>query len=389
MPAFLTHWLVAQEVALKYIDESIKGYEYFKFSSGPEDNKFKVIEKEKTYKDELRRMSDLMKHTIYYKMLKDHHLKQEENRQDIFISHYVFFGGIGPDFTYFYELFFGYPGKSKWADYFHYNKQADFLIEVIKKAKNIADNNDKMRLISYALGHATHLAVDAIMHPFINLIAGVYRDQIYYKKIILLPKVGIHTISECHQDSWLAQKYFGRKFIDDGPSWTKYLPPFPPLPTPNPDSPPQDYAEKLRLHTEMKEVLNSIYRVINTTYFSTPPDEYLETSYKKVCDWVLSDYDIALAIPKEPNPALVQHEGIKNSEYVDYVTLITKKAVEAAFYACESVIKLIESTMSYEDECIFRSELRNWNMDTGYWIDVDMNENEHPRITWRHSWCRD
>ena len=165
MPAFLAHMVVAKDVAWRFINSTKEGYSFFQGLTGDQYEK---------------------------------------------VSKYLYMGASGPDIPYFYNLVGKMKGKSEYADLFHYNKQAEFILQLVIVAKNTKDRARQLRTMSYALGHTTHISADSVVHPYVNCYAGAYHRQSIKD---------IHMISEVHQDSWLAQKYFGRKYIDEGDSW--------------------------------------------------------------------------------------------------------------------------------------------------------------------------
>jgi hypothetical protein len=134
-------------------------------------------------------------------------------KSDEGISQYAYLGSVFPDLPYYN------PEKTEYAaDLFHYNGSGSFAIKLIDYAKGKgSDDPAGQRLMSFILGFISHIACDTVCHPYINTLAGAYWNQgvPYIAKVDLpmLPiskgKVGMHMMTEVHQDSWLANKYFG------------------------------------------------------------------------------------------------------------------------------------------------------------------------------------
>lgn len=334
MPAVLAHWVVAREVAKRFIYSIKGGYSFFQGSIGDQ------------YKEDKK----------------------------VKISKYLYLGASGPDIPYFYDADLGGKikgtvGKSEYADIFHYNKQAEFILQLVIVAKNTKDRARQQRTMSYALGHTTHLAADSVVHPYVNCYAGAYHSQSFKD---------IHQISEVHQDSWLAQKYFEKKYIDEEDSLTHYLPDCLQIGWPIAITVVNDKAQ---------EVFSDIVTAFKNTHGRGPDLEYMKDSYETFYDVVINEgYDKALGvIPKKPHMSLVHHKMLKIKK-VNYTDLLCKEAVEEAEKACQAVITLYDSELSEDDKNKFRSEVKNWNMDTGYWIDVTLEDNKL-KIFWRHRWC--
>lgn len=329
MPAILAHWLVAKDVAWRFINNKKPEFELFQGKA--ED--------------------------------------QYEN-----ISRYIYFGANGPDLPYCRNK----SGKSEWADMFHYNKPAEFLVQLLLVAKNIKDLEHKERTMAYTLGHSTHIAADSMVHPYVNCYAGSYHNQVIEE---------IHKTSECHQDSFLAKKYYGRSDIHSGSSWTNYVPPCTQITLPA-------MPGYTQVNDETKEVLRDIDKAFKNTYNQSPGFDYLKDCYENYYDVVLDEgYDksriiwgiIGSPLPIEAHQTLVQHDKLK-AKVIYYPDLIRKKAVGFAEKLCEEVIKLYQSPCSVDDQNRFRSIVKNWNLDNGYWIDVKLEGNTL-NIVWRHTWC--
>ncbi len=332
MPAILAHWAVAKDVAWRFINGKKQGYELFK---GRADD-------------------------------------QNEG-----ISKYVYFGANGPDLPYCREK----SGHSVYADLFHYNKQGEFLLQLVLVAKTTKDKDRRERTLAYALGHATHVAADAMVHPYVNCYAGAYHSQVIKD---------IHKTSECHQDSYLAKEFYGRKDIHTGSSWVHLVPPCTQVTLPA-------MPGYTQLHAETKDVLRDIELAFQNTHGQSPGFAYLKNCYENYYDVVLDEaYDksriiwgvVGSPVPTKPHMSLVEHDRIK-SKTKYYPDLLRTRAVGLAEKLCEALITLYQGNPSSEDQQNqFRSVVKNWNMDNGYWIDVS-TEGKTLRITWKHIWCAD
>lgn len=341
MPAQLAHWSIAKDVAWRFITGKKDGYQLFQ---GDQIDQFEQISK------------------------------------------YLYLGSSGPDLPYSRHAnliggIIGWAGESEYADLFHYNKQGEFVLQQIGVAKRIVNVARQKRMIAFALGFTTHLVADSLIHPYVNCFAGIYHHQ---------SVDDLHKICECHQDSYLAQKYFGRKSIsvnsDDRDTWKKYIPPCIDIMGPSELDHVGDEPVIGVVPNETTEVFSDIVTACNNTYSKGPNLEYLRISYLNFYDLIIGrGYDYAMGpIPKYPHESLVQHERLNPS--MIYFPDLRNKAVDASEEACKSAIELLNSSFSIDDQNRFRSSVKNWNMDTGYWIDVDV-VNGKLNIIWRHRWC--
>jgi hypothetical protein len=333
MPAVLAHWVVARDVAWRFIKNKNKKASHILFQGVPDD--------------------------------------QYEQ-----VSKYLYFGANGPDLPYCRDK----SGESKWADLFHYNKQGEFILQLVlvAKHKKPTDAPRQQRIMAYALGHATHLAADAMVHPYVNCFAGAYHCQSIHE---------IHKTCECHQDSFLAKEYYRRVDVHTGPSWTHVVPPCTQIALPA-------MPGYTQVNDRTKDVLRDIDEAFRNTHGDSPGFDYLKDCYENYYDVVLDEaYDksriiwgvVGSPIPTDPHNSLVQHEKLKGAvKYYD--DLLRNKAVSVAEKVCEAVVTLYQSDCSADKQNEFRSKVKNWNMDTGYWIDVKL-EGKKLKIIWRHTWC--
>lgn len=311
--------------------------------------------------------------TFQFSLFEDFFLGNPDERYDGF-SKYLFLGANGPDLPYFEHLVGDDQGISSFADLYHYNKQSEFIINYVKILREITDPHIKNRAMPYILGHLTHLIADSIMHPFVNRFAGVYHNQ---------PVEDLHKISELHQDSWLAQKYFGRRQIDEGESWTEYLP---------------------TSSIDLDNIFNTIDIAFHKTFQQKIGLKRLKTCYNKFHKIIIDmGYDASLSdIPEEYDLQLVDHLHVKECNLIPSSIVVTpeekaqgkdilyykllKHISGKASQACQTLIHLYQGDFSEEMQNMFRYQIKNWNMDTGYWIDVSMEDGEL-NITWKHTWC--
>jgi len=339
MPAILAHWAVAQEVAKRFKSE--REFWYFQ---GREEDRVDVGLLPKDKKD----------------------FEQ--------ISRYFYFGANGPDLPYFRRK----SGKSEWADMFHYNKQGEFLLELVLIIKNLPKNEaSRERALAYALGHATHIAVDSMVHPYVNCFAGAYPEQFISE---------MHRTCECHQDSYLGKEYFRRMNVHSGPSWKKFVPPATQIAVPT-------LPGVTIINDDVKNVLDIIDKAFKKTHGNSPGIEDLIDCYENYYDVVLDEaYDkgviiiglIVSDIPTDPHPSLVNHEKLEPQ--IKYSKVLLERAVEFAEELCKAVISLFKSNGTEEDKNGFREKIKNWNLDNGYWIEVKM-EDKKLKIIWRNTWC--
>jgi len=292
------------------------------------------------------------------------------------VSRYAYLGALGPDVPGYYDVdvtgyFFGEPGVSPYFDVTHYNKQGEFVLQLMNRAKNLKNIAQKLRVAAYAMGHMSHVAADVIIHPYVNTFAGIYHSQ-YVKDI--------HRTVEVNQDSWLAQKYFGEKHIDDNDvhsSWTNFVPKC------------FDIFVGTWVSKEAQDVLTEVSEAYRATYgFSLTPNlEYLKDSYENLYSNVLNTaYDTAVAVvPKDPNYFLVEHRKIIRP-YKE--TFVLKSAKQASVDWCNALLNYYKSPSGEQDKNTLRETIENWNLDTGQRISIELRKGTPPKLVIKvqHSW---
>lgn len=102
--------------------------------------------------------------------------------------------------------------QNEWFDLLHKHKTGDFVIELIKIAKGLSNEDEKRKLMAFALGHISHLAADAIVHPYVNIFGGDAKE-------VTDMFSNFHRTVEVTQASWIAKEFFGRDDIFTGTSW--------------------------------------------------------------------------------------------------------------------------------------------------------------------------
>jgi hypothetical protein len=218
------------------------------------------------------------------------------------------------------------------------------------------------------------------LHPYINCFAGTYHDQTVSE---------LHRTSEVHQDSWLARSYFGRKSIAGGGSWTVFLP----------DNEVFDrtvvmrggvVTKQMKPNPVLKVFFGDLADAFGKTYGpeSAVDGGYFVESYDNYyTKFIATDYNAALLyVPQEPHVCLVFHR-LLNAKRVYYTNLILKEAVPMAVDACKAILALYDDQSGFSDNAVntFRSDLKSWNLDTGYWLDIEL-VGDQLRIIWRHTW---
>jgi len=307
------------------------------------------------------------------------------------ISQYAYLGSIFPDIPYCR------PEDTKHAaDLFHYNKSGTFIIKLIDYAKGKGPNKAGKILMAFICGFISHIACDTIVHPYVNTLAGAYWHQLihiwpgppnYIKELggfgrWVVSKVSgaspytlmhIHMITEAHQDSWLSNKYFGLDEISDAggvsPSWSGFI-----------DEIGLGWANSITKDTE--NLFRDICGCFKEIYGITLEQEPLEDSGDDFFEVLDVGYDGAEEpIPDKPSENLVNyiHRANDHKFYVE-------KAITLSKTLCKIAIDYYHDRI---EKKVIQKYLKNWNLDTGYFIRVKPDNDKKIKsihVKFEHSW---
>lgn len=313
----------------------------------------------------------------------------------------MYIGAIGPDLPYNAGIttrsaFFptrqqrANRGKSPWADLMHYNKTGQFVIELLRHAPLITSPDLRQKLYFYALGHATHIAADIMMHPFINTFAGAYHNQ---SNKALYSGLGIHFGVEFCQDLATDIHYFHAKSQSMRPRpWLRYLV--------------GAREELLQPHAGMslldliKETAQAVYALDSamTEAFGNNMLAGLR-GMETLLSWFryyplvnpmlhisprLSTYFMEQETPGVKDTALTFEQAL------GYATQVgTHLCGLLTTYFSDLMAGASDDGDSVGDSYTrLRQDLRDWNLDTGYYLDQqwDPTGQQVSTITMRHCW---
>lgn len=292
------------------------------------------------------------------------------------ISQYCFLGSIFPDLPYYNE-------KSEYAaDLFHYNGSGSFAIKLIDYAKGKgSDDPAGQRLMAFILGFVSHIACDTVCHPYINTIAGAYWNQgvPYIDKIDLpmLPisrgKVSMHMMTETHQDSWLANRYFGLKNLSSegiSRSWSGFL---------------EDLSLGVLIakrKKETNELFKDICSCFEEVYGKSLNLDHLWTAGNRFFEALDGSYDRALfPFPDYPTMDLVNYKHGMN-KYFFYL----EKGFDLSKMLGNKAIAYYNGGNAEKDDA--KKYIKNWNLDMGYFIRVKKTDDKKSIVVrFEHSWC--
>ncbi|MFH1216408.1 MAG: zinc dependent phospholipase C family protein [Pseudomonadota bacterium] len=140
-----------------------------------------------------------------------------KNKAQCLLAGCAYLGSCGPDLFYLEQ---GSQGTFI-ADLLHYNKTGLYLVSWLDYLKPLLAkppaSPKQTKQLAYCLGHASHIASDINIHPYVNSIVGAYPDNaVAFTGAEVTSKMKgamwkFHNILEHYQDSYV----FYRLFVDD------------------------------------------------------------------------------------------------------------------------------------------------------------------------------
>ena len=261
---------------------------------------------------------------------------------------FMLLGSVSPDLPY---LSFK-QGKANWADVMHYERTNSVLISGCEELrKNWANRQaeDEAKL-AWLMGYASHLVIDATVHPVVKQIVGDYdshKDE--------------HRACEMTQDSILFRKWMRQDI--------KY----------------SEFSEALKYCREKNEhdaVMEFWKKLLTKTYpekGETPDPKMWVKTYAKAIDFAEGDSGAAAifrhagTIKKLVYKTSTQIAENQPDEYAKYFTNVLLPNGEEGNFEKDVAEKALENVTDawnkiYESlttSTLIAEYIKNWNLDTG------------------------
>jgi hypothetical protein len=123
-------------------------------------------------------------------------------------------GAVGPDYPYLHHVMTSQDASDSWANLLHYDRTGDVVREGVKilsaRYKSEADKKDFMRALSWLMGYASHVVLDASIHPVVRAIVGEY--ETHAKE---------HRVCEMYMDAFIYKETYDVELTNA--EWADYL----------------------------------------------------------------------------------------------------------------------------------------------------------------------
>lgn len=123
-------------------------------------------------------------------------------------------GAVGPDYPYLHHALTSHDPSDNWADRMHYDRTGDVVRVGIRHLyeRYAAEQADDryLRVLAWFFGYASHVMLDASIHPVVRAIVGEYAEH-----------KTEHRKCEMYMDSYIYQETYGTDLINS--EWADYL----------------------------------------------------------------------------------------------------------------------------------------------------------------------
>jgi hypothetical protein len=123
-------------------------------------------------------------------------------------------GAVGPDYPYLHHALTSHDESDSWADLLHYVRTGDVVragVDILRQRyPTEKDSQAFLRALAWLYGYASHVVLDASIHPVVRAIVGEYEDN----------KTD-HRVCEMYMDSYIFNETYGYELSNS--EWADYL----------------------------------------------------------------------------------------------------------------------------------------------------------------------
>jgi len=123
-------------------------------------------------------------------------------------------GAVGPDYPYLHHALTSHDPSDNWADLLHYVKTGDVVragVSILRQRYDVEkETKEYQRSAAWLFGYASHLVLDASVHPVVRAIVGEYEQN-----------KTEHRTCEMYMDSFIHMEIYGYEMVNT--EWADYL----------------------------------------------------------------------------------------------------------------------------------------------------------------------
>jgi len=320
------------------------------------------------------------------------------------ISAMAYLGALAPDISYFQRGDFkkkilDYRRQNRfnpppsigngvpWADLLHFNRSGDVLLAFLEHTAHIPSPALRSQALAFAMGYLSHIATDIALNPCINALAGAYHSNDLPGMFVPLD---MHFYVELCLDEYIAYTYFDRPLYNwIHQPWDQYIEPVA-LACADPSS---LSAQVLDLLTDAAEVIYGLTEEQSKNF----RQDY-QVGLQRLRSYLAGSgvfrfltFNV-LARRRRGDPIIARiAEDLHDPATLNFEQAITY-AIHLSEHLCRRAIAYYAALRNTTATASERSrrrfalceDLRNWNLDTGYAMDITFDEQVTIRLI--HNW---
>ncbi len=328
------------------------------------------------------------------------------------ISAMAYLGALAPDITYYQWNHFrdkltdrrlqrrhsplsSVGNQVQWADLLHYNRSGDMLITFLEHVAQIPSPAVRSQGLAFAMGYLSHIATDIALNPYINTLAADYHRSDIPATFILRSlgmEFSLHFYIELCLDEHVASTYFNHSLYGwTNLPWRQYI------------EPTASYLATPK--TLSAQVLDLLATAAEVTYNLT--EEQRESFQRAYLTGVRglrrhlagggifrlltlraqtrkrrADEMLARIVADQHEPGTISFE-----DTIEYAIRLSEHLCRRGISYYASLRNTTASAQERNQRRVaLRDDLRNWNLDTGYAMDVtfDQEVTLHLLHNWVH-----
>lgn len=319
------------------------------------------------------------------------------------ISAMAYLGALAPDITsyqkgHFHNKMSGLDKQERatlqphiattsWHTLFHTNRSSDLLITFLEQIARVSSPALRSQALAFAMGYLTHIATDIALNPWINVLAGMYQGMHIAGQ---LAPMGLHFYSELCLDEYYARTFFERELYSVGSQpWQGYIEPA--------------ARSIINAHGISTQVIELFVQAAKITYGlnekqTADLQHDFRAGLKRLHAYVAgrgifrllalnirfrrrnADPIINTIAQQQPQPGVTT-----SADVINYALNISVHLCKETMHYYTELRHNPEAVMEHERiKETLRGELRNWDLQTGYALEVSFDEEITVRLL--HNW---
>jgi hypothetical protein len=274
-----------------------------------------------------------------------------------------------------------------WADLLHCNRSGDVLLTFLEHIAYIPSPALRSQALAFAMGYLSHIATDIALNPCINALASAYNADAVAG---IFSPLSMHFYVELCLDEYIADRYFKRPLYSWlGQPWVRYIEPVAAQCSTSQSIP----SRVLELLTNAAEIAYELTETQSQTFHQ----DYL-MGIQRLRKYLAGSGPFrlftlqALNRKRSKDPILASIADLSSKPGTVNFEQVISYAIQVSEHLCRRAISYyasLRNTAASASErnqrrSLLREDLRNWNLHSGYVMDVTFDE--EVTLHFLHNW---